>query len=249
MRLWHEGLLPILPQKQLQAQHRECCALRGMGWGKPHSTVDYAFNYAKETLVAYHWRVMDELNRRTYNPGVEWRIAAYRGKTLGFDYNISQALAMEIYASKDLIYIKHDEDYKQECLSNIERKGFSWLKEPYMKELTKYKWLPLKDTEETTSICGVYNHVPIYNIKTLTNVAIPCENDGGIIKAATPVSPSTNLELLIKTNNPYLIGYIYAGEYILVLYNYGLISCRKLNNFNEEVMTVEYALVGAIGNE
>lgn len=33
MRLWHEVLIPKLPRQQLLGQHRECCALRGKGWG------------------------------------------------------------------------------------------------------------------------------------------------------------------------------------------------------------------------
>ena len=43
MRLWHEKLIPILPDAQLLGQHRECAALRGNGWGKKHSTVDYIY--------------------------------------------------------------------------------------------------------------------------------------------------------------------------------------------------------------
>lgn len=34
MRLWHEALISQLPRPQLLGQHRECCALRGNGWGK-----------------------------------------------------------------------------------------------------------------------------------------------------------------------------------------------------------------------
>ncbi len=41
MRLWHEALISQLPRPQLLGQHRECCALRGNGWGKKHATVDY----------------------------------------------------------------------------------------------------------------------------------------------------------------------------------------------------------------
>lgn len=41
MRLWHEDLIAKLPRPQLLGQHRECCALRGNGWGKKHATVDY----------------------------------------------------------------------------------------------------------------------------------------------------------------------------------------------------------------
>ena len=39
MRLWHQDLIPKLPRPQLLGQHRECCALRGNGWGKKHATV------------------------------------------------------------------------------------------------------------------------------------------------------------------------------------------------------------------
>ena len=50
MRLWHEDLIEKLPRQQLLGQHRECCALRGNGWGKPHSTVNYVFNYSPYKL-------------------------------------------------------------------------------------------------------------------------------------------------------------------------------------------------------
>ncbi len=39
MRLWHETLISQLPRPQLLGQHRECCALRGNGWGRKHATV------------------------------------------------------------------------------------------------------------------------------------------------------------------------------------------------------------------
>ena len=51
MRLWHQKLIKHLPRQQLLGQHRECCALRGKGWGKKHSVVDYVFTYMPEYLV------------------------------------------------------------------------------------------------------------------------------------------------------------------------------------------------------
>lgn len=45
MRLWHEELIPLLPRQQLLGQHRECCAMRGNGWGKKHRVVDYVFKH------------------------------------------------------------------------------------------------------------------------------------------------------------------------------------------------------------
>lgn len=68
MRLWHQGLLPYLDRQRLLSQHRECCALRGRGWGRPHATVNYVFKNHFTKLVAYHWFVMDEMKRRGYNP-------------------------------------------------------------------------------------------------------------------------------------------------------------------------------------
>ena len=50
MRLWHQDLIPKLPRPQLLGQHRECCALRGNGWGKKHATVNYVFDYSPYLL-------------------------------------------------------------------------------------------------------------------------------------------------------------------------------------------------------
>ena len=52
MRVWHQKLIPHLPRQQLLGQHRECCALRGAGWGRKHATVDYVFNYTPNKLIA-----------------------------------------------------------------------------------------------------------------------------------------------------------------------------------------------------
>ena len=52
MRLWHQALIPKLPRPQLLGQHRECCALRGNGWGKKHATVDYVFSTLLTCFIA-----------------------------------------------------------------------------------------------------------------------------------------------------------------------------------------------------
>ena len=54
MRFWHEILIAQLPRPQLLGQHRECCALRGNGWGRKHATVDYVFTHSPYRLYAYH---------------------------------------------------------------------------------------------------------------------------------------------------------------------------------------------------
>ena len=73
MRLWHEKLIILLPRNQLLGQHRECCALRGKGWGKKHSTVDYVFTYSPYLLYKYHQLVMNEMQSRGYNVASDWQ--------------------------------------------------------------------------------------------------------------------------------------------------------------------------------
>ena len=81
MRLWHQDLIPKLPRPQLLGQHRECCALRGNGWGKKHATVNYVFDYSPYRLYAYHRLIMEEMTARGYKVSPEWWESTYRGKT------------------------------------------------------------------------------------------------------------------------------------------------------------------------
>ena len=62
MRLWHQSIIDKGPRQQLLGAHRECCALRGKGWGKKHATVDYVFTHSPTRLVAYHYLIMNEMN-------------------------------------------------------------------------------------------------------------------------------------------------------------------------------------------
>ena len=127
MRLWHQKLIPHLPRQQLLGQHRECCALRGAGWGRKHSVVNYVFEHEPECLVAYHNLVMDEMERRGYHPDSTWRCANWRGKTLQEYTNwCNEGWAYEYYLCGTrgaLIYSEHNDDYLQECLDNLAGKG------------------------------------------------------------------------------------------------------------------------------
>ena len=124
MRLWHESLLPYLPRQQLLGQHRECCALRGAGWGRPHSVVNYVFTHSPSYLIAYHFRVMDEMERRGYHPDKIWRNQNYRGKTLGYqDENWDFHDWYNLYNKKQLIFPEHNSNYLLECINNLKEKG------------------------------------------------------------------------------------------------------------------------------
>lgn len=118
MRLWHQDLISLLPRQQLLGQHRECCALRGAGWGRKHSIVNYVFVHSPNKLVAYHNFVMNEMENRGYHPDGIWRDPAWRGSKLG---------KCEGWASTKefvgLVYAEHNDEYLQECLDNLKSKG------------------------------------------------------------------------------------------------------------------------------
>ncbi|MDS9471169.1 TIGR02328 family protein [Sporosarcina pasteurii] len=117
MRLWHEDLLTELPRQQLLGQHRECCALRGLGWNKKHATVNYVFDHFPYKLFQYHMKVINEMKRRGYKNDPLWENPAYRGK---------QCLPYEVvFIEQETtpIYPEHNECYMKECLENLAEKG------------------------------------------------------------------------------------------------------------------------------
>lgn len=124
MRLWHQSLIKYLPRQQLLGQHRECCALRGAGWGRKHSVVNYVFTHSPAKLVAYHILVMEEMKNRGYHPDETWYDPLHRGKTLGKDETFINTTAVAAEIKKDrLIYPEHNDNYLKECLDNLAGKG------------------------------------------------------------------------------------------------------------------------------
>lgn len=117
MRLWHEDLISSLPRQQLLGQHRECCALRGNGWGKKHQTVNYVFDYSPYYLFAYHQLVMAEMTKRGYSVSPEWLNKNYRGK-----HCAPYSELEEFYVQKP-IYCEHDTIYLGVCLDNLAKKS------------------------------------------------------------------------------------------------------------------------------
>lgn len=118
MRLWHQTLIPHLPRAQLLGQHRECAALRGAGWGRPHATVDYVFRHPPYLLYRYHLLVMAEMRARGYRPAEVWNDPAYRGRNLP-PYETVETV--ETAAAP--LYPEHDAAYLRECLDNLAAKG------------------------------------------------------------------------------------------------------------------------------
>lgn len=130
MRLWPLEILPRLPRQQLLGQHRECCALRGKGWGRKHSTVDYVFRHPYYWLYLYHCEIMREMERRGYEYDEKWRMISYRGKQIGYDWStftwmmgeLASGVMPELIGSKP-IYPEHGRRYLFSCLKNLASKG------------------------------------------------------------------------------------------------------------------------------
>lgn len=147
MRLWHQFLIPYLDRQRLLGQHRELCALRGAGWGRPHATVNYVFKYAPDYLFAYHCILMTEMEARGYHPDPIWKRATWRGNTIGED-NWMRGLdepganpplwSMLIAAScltNEPIYQEHNEEYLRECVELLKSKNSPMDFEKIEKEL------------------------------------------------------------------------------------------------------------------
>lgn len=122
MRLWHQRLIPYLDDKRILGQHRECCALRGGGWGRKHSVVDYVFRYEPARLYTYHLLVMDEMMKRGFNPGGPWYNRLYRGQRLKM-FTLVEAGGFVQDEPDSIVYPEHDDAYLAECLDNLAAKG------------------------------------------------------------------------------------------------------------------------------
>ena len=127
MRLWHQELIPKLPRQQLLGQHRECCALRGAGWGRKHATVDYVFTHSPEKLVAYHLLIMEEMENRGYKPNLIWKNPNWRGDKIGEDNWIIGTNYSNLVNINKIIYPEHNNEYLKECIDNLKSKGIDLL--------------------------------------------------------------------------------------------------------------------------
>jgi len=143
MRLWHQDLIHYLPRQQLIGQHRECCALRGKGWQKKHSVVNYVFKHPKSWLFFYHSLVMFEMACRGYKTDYSWQCWNYCGKSIGYETPQDKAYQQEygrlrlehpqrplhndappLLPVEFIVYSdEHDDAYLIECIENLRRKG------------------------------------------------------------------------------------------------------------------------------
>lgn len=126
MRMWHEELIPYLNRQHLLGLHREVAALKGKGWGKKHSIVDYIFTHNPYKLHLYHIKVMEEMKKRTYKPDPLWNNAFYRGKKSDLwnesdlDFTIKIPPNTNIYPEHNHKHLLHEIELLQSKNSDYE---------------------------------------------------------------------------------------------------------------------------------
>ena len=116
MRLWHYKLIPVLPNKMLIAEWRECIAIKRQ-WDKgtlKHRLVSYVMNYNRAYFLSYVLEVVKEMEKRNikYNQKYLEEIKAFCG--LETD--------LENKTFNYLIYQEHNERYLRQCYYNLQEK-------------------------------------------------------------------------------------------------------------------------------
>ena len=123
MFIWHQDLIPTLPNKELIKLHYDCCNLRGKNF---HFKFRYIFNHLPERLIAYHWIVMDEMKKRGYSPDNNiWMNNWYRGESLGIQKNWTNYYLVIIWHACALkgcnIYPEHNDKLFKKQVKILEK--------------------------------------------------------------------------------------------------------------------------------
>lgn len=124
MRLWHKDLIPVIPDKQLLGQWRECCAIAKniATKGTPnHILVNKILNYPICNFSSYARLVIDEMRKRGY------KVSDYAENTFGYyihiagekldDFNFNSNLHPD-YIFSDW----HNDRYYVQCFFNLQEK-------------------------------------------------------------------------------------------------------------------------------
>ena len=119
MRLWHKDLIPVLPDKQLLAQWRECVAIAGniKKYGSPHNIlVNRVMDYKLSHFYKYCVLVTGEMHRRGFNVSTN-SIIKVQDIT---DRDIR--MGSEFVTYDELFSGWHNDRYLYQCYYNLQEK-------------------------------------------------------------------------------------------------------------------------------
>ncbi len=112
MRLWHYKLIPVLPDKMLISQWRECIAIKRQ-WEKgtlKHRLVSYVMDYNKWIFLNYVTDVCIELDKRNIK---------YQRKY----YDELRTFCSTELDRTDFLYLEHNNRYLKQCYYNLQEKA------------------------------------------------------------------------------------------------------------------------------
>lgn len=109
MRLWHYKLIPVLPNKMLVSQWRECLAIKRQ-WEKgtlKHRLVSYVKDYEKDVFLGYVLMIIKEFDNRNikYNKKLLEEFGKFADETCDFNH-----------------YQEHNARYLRQCFYNLQEK-------------------------------------------------------------------------------------------------------------------------------
>lgn len=113
MRLWHYRLIPVLPDKMLISQWRECIAIKRQ-WEKgtlKHRLVSYVKDTYKELFINYVTDVTQEMDKRN----IKYQ-DKYYFEILHFCQNNDEETCVEHYP-------EHNDRYLKQCYYNLQEKA------------------------------------------------------------------------------------------------------------------------------
>lgn len=123
MRLWHKNLIPYLPQKQLVAQWRECCAIaRNIAVkGTPnHLLVNKILEFPSIHFFIYSSMVVEEMRNRDYKVS-QRSLDNFQKNYDSFkkNYDFFKDGRLE---PNDIFSRWHNDRYLRQCLFNLQEK-------------------------------------------------------------------------------------------------------------------------------
>ena len=128
IRLWHYKLIPVLPDKMIVSEWRECIAIKRQ-WEKgtlKHRLVSYVMDYDKSFFANYVFNLQSEMCRRNIKFQEKYfKEILYFCRYDVFGFN----------------YPEHNDRYLKQCLYNLEEKATRNIisKEEWLKIYNEFK--------------------------------------------------------------------------------------------------------------
>ena len=134
IRLWHYKLLPVLPDKMIISEWRECIAIKRQ-WEKgtlKHRLVSYVMDYDSRYFLIYVESVMNEMWKRKIKVNDKY------WKELVVFFLDDDFMGSRMYIKKTEKYPEHNDRYLKQCYYNLQEKADRGI-------ITQEEWKKIED--------------------------------------------------------------------------------------------------------